>query len=138
MNIKDKFALTLFVSFLYFFIFEGMYILNITSYTLIDSFKAIDSIILKYLLNFALTFAFYFVLSYVCNKIWREFKSIKRCLIYSSILFIITAFLNQELKLSEEIKLAQDYLGLYFTIIFTSTIFFYTTYYLNLLKYERN
>ena len=134
MNIKNRIGLSLFISILYVLLIEAFYIINASSFTFRNTLSFIDNDLFKYLCIIIITSLFYFLNSYLLFPLFKKIKDIKIYIILGSIFFVIhNVFLRFSSLLPTNGLLISE-ISLYFVIIFTTTVFFYSITYFNLLK----
>lgn len=134
MNIKNRVGLSVFTSFIYIILIEAFYIINASSFTFKNTLSVINNMMIKYLCVFIITSLFYFVFSYVLYPLFKSVKNIKAYFIISGITFIIHNVFLLYFNLLPEIGLLSSEISFFFVIIFTTTIYFYSITYYNLLK----
>lgn len=132
---KNRVALSILVSIIYIVLIEMSYVFNISSFSFSKMFSFIDNNYLKYLLIFVSTVIFYYVCSYILSPILRRIKDVKIYFILGAIIYVIH---NLILKMIDKIHLyssLQEQISLFLVIIFTTTTFFYSITYFNLVEY---
>ena len=134
MNIKNRVGLSIFTSFIYIILIETFYIINASSFTFKYTLSFIDNLLIKYICIFTITSLFYFVFSYVLYPIFKRVRNIKVYFIISGINYLIHNIFLLYFKLLPEIGLLSSEISFFFIIIFTTTIYFYSITYYNLLK----
>lgn len=134
MKIKHRLYLSLLVSFIYCFLIEIFYILNISYISIRFFLNSIDNLLLKYLIFYFIESLFLFLISFLINKYYQLFKHKRVYFIISLILLLIQDFIMMFYGLNSEKARLQVELSQFFIIFLTSTLFFYSIYYENLLE----
>lgn len=132
---KNRLALSIFVSIIYIVLIEMSYVFNISSFSFSKMFTFINNNYFKYILIFVSTVVFYYVCSYILSPILRRIKDVKIYFILGAIIYVIH---NLILKIIGKIHLyssLQEQISLFLVIIFTTTTFFYSITYFNLVEY---
>ncbi len=138
MKISELFALAIVMSIFYFLLQEGMYFFNFSSFTFLHTFRFLNSFFLRYMISFFLMVLFFFLSGILLQRFWKYFDKTIHYFLIAGILFIIENFSLKTRGLLEEQGILQSEFSLFFCIIFTSTLFFYSIHYVNLLEYSRN
>ncbi len=134
MNIKNRIGLSLFISLIYIVLIELFYLFNISSFSFNQTLNFINNLYIKYFVIFILTSSFYFMFSFILYNLIKNICDIKIYFIISSIIFVIHNLFLSIYNLLPKNSLLQNELAFYFIIIFTTTVFFYSISYYNLLK----
>ncbi len=134
MKIKHRLYLSLLVSLIYCLLIEAFYILNISYISIRLFLKFIDNLFLRYLFFYTIESIFLFALSFLVNRYYKLFKHKRTYVVISLILLIIQNLMMMIYDLNAEKAIFQVELSQFFIIFLTSTLFFYSIYYENLLE----
>ncbi len=134
MKIKHRLYLSLLVSLIYCLLIEAFYILNISYISIRLFLKFIDNLFLRYLFFYAIESIFLFALSFLVNRYYKLFKHKRTYVVISLILLIVQNLIMMIYDLNVQKAIFQVELSQFFIIFLTSTLFFYSIYYENLLE----
>ncbi len=108
--------------------------LNISYISIRLFLKFIENLFLRYLLFYAIETMFLFAISFFVNRYYVLFKHKRTYVVISLILLIIQNLIMMIYDLNVEKAIFQVELSQFFIIFLTSTLFFYSIYYENLLE----
>ena len=132
------FRIFLFTSFTFFVSNFLLYLFNLTDYLLIKELVFHEDIFINTIILVIYSLLAMLIITILYNRITKHLKDLRIMFINNAIWVIIILFFLKIILKNDKLDVIENNISLIFTLFLTTYVFYYSIYYLSLLKYIGN